>query len=85
MTLKQFLYLVAGLGGAWFLYSLPLSSLFKWPLVGLSAISGIAFAFLPYQDRPLDQWLVSFIRAIYHPTQFIWKKNTNHWTRGLSW
>ncbi len=75
MTLKQFLFLCGGVGSAWFFYSLPLPSLFSWVAIGLSLIVGISFAFVPYQERPLDQWLFAFIKSIYHPTQFIWKKS----------
>ena len=31
-------------------------------------------AFLPFQDRPLETWMFSFIKSIYSPTIYIWKK-----------
>ena len=76
MTLKQFFFLSGGLAMAWIFYSLPIIVIFKWPLVIVSAFTGIGFAFIPYQDRPLDQWFTAFIKAIYSPTQFLWKKTS---------
>lgn len=74
MTLKQFLELASGLFFAWFIYSLPLNTLIKWPLVLTVAGFGAALAFLPIEERPLDVWIANFFKAIYQPTQFIWKK-----------
>lgn len=75
MTLKQFLELAAG-GGLAFLITrftiLPV--FFRWPLAGIFAFLGIALAFLPIEERPLDQWLRNFVKSIYSPTQFLWKK-----------
>ena len=31
-------------------------------------------AFLPIEERPLDHWIITFIRAMYRPTQFFWKR-----------
>jgi len=75
MTLKQFLELAGGLVAGWLIYSLHIAAIFKWPLVLLSGLSGIALAFLPIEERPLDRWVVNFLKAIYSPTQYIWKKN----------
>lgn len=77
MTLKQFGYLAAGVGIAYLLFvflarDYPLVS---WPLIILSALLGVAFAFLPFQSRPLDHWLVAFVKAIYSPTKRAWRKN----------
>lgn len=76
MTLKQFLELIIGIVAAWVFYSLPIPSFIRWPMVILSVFSGVAFAFLPLEDRPLDKWLASFVKAVYSPTQFVWKKKT---------
>jgi hypothetical protein len=29
---------------------------------------------LPIEERPLDRWLTTFFKAVYSPTQFVWKK-----------
>src|SRR3989344_1804295 len=73
-TLKQLFQLAAGAVIGLIIYSLPLPGFLKWPLIALAVIGGAAFAFLPIQDRPLEQWLVAFFRSIYAPTIFVWKK-----------
>jgi hypothetical protein len=73
MTLKQFFQLAAGAIIGLVLYASPIPAIFKWPLIVLSVLSGAAFAFLPLQERPLEQWMSGFIRSIYGPTIFIWQ------------
>ncbi len=75
MTIKQFLFLVGGVAGAWLTFSLPIANLFKWPIMGFSVLIGVSLAFLPYQDQPLDHWFMAFIKSIYSPTQYLWKKS----------
>ncbi|OGM28577.1 hypothetical protein A2801_01680 [Candidatus Woesebacteria bacterium RIFCSPHIGHO2_01_FULL_41_10] len=73
MTLKQFFQLAAGVVVALLFYALPLPALLRWPLVGISVLAGAAFAFLPVQERPLEEWITAFFRSIYSPTLFVWK------------
>lgn len=77
MTLKQFLYLATGSALAYFLFLFlaPYYPLLAWPLIAISALSGVALAFLPLESRPLDHWLAAFFKAIYSPTKRVWKKN----------
>jgi len=35
---------------------------------------GAALAFLPFEDRPLETWIISFFKSIYSPTIFKWQK-----------
>lgn len=74
MTLKQFLELAGGIFAAWLIWTFDIPSFIKWPFVILAALAGFALAFLPLEDRPLDQWVISFFRAVYQPTLFWWKK-----------
>lgn len=74
MTLKQFGELLAGALLAIIAYNLPLPSFIRFPMLIFFGLSGAAFAFLPIQDRPLDRWVIAFLKSIYAPTQFIWKK-----------
>lgn len=78
MTLKQFGYLAGGsiLGYALFKL-LPLPAVINFGIAGLVFLIGFAFAFLPYEDRPLDQWLLAFIKSVYSPTQFIYRKENS--------
>lgn len=74
MTLKQFLQVATGVGISLLFYALPLPSLIQWPFMIIFALFGAAFAFVPVQDRPLDQWLLAFFRSIYSPTIFNWQQ-----------
>jgi hypothetical protein len=40
----------------------------------LVGVGGFALAFVPYEGRSLDVWFFAFIRSIYQPTLFFWKK-----------
>ncbi len=73
MTLKQFFQVAGGAVIGLLLYASPLPGVFKWPLIALAVIFGAAFAFLPLQERPLEQWMAAFVRAIYGPTIFVWQ------------
>ncbi|MBU1000253.1 PrgI family protein [Patescibacteria group bacterium] len=77
MTLKQFGYLSTGAGFAYlifvlFSYDYPIIT---WPIVILSILLGVAFAFVPIGSRALDHWLVAFLKTIYSPTKRVWVKN----------
>lgn len=75
MTVKQFVFLAGGilLGYLCTLISLP--SLLKWPLGFSFGFAGFAAAFMPFEERSLDKWFIAFFKAIYSPTQYIWKKS----------
>ncbi|MDO8573187.1 MAG: PrgI family protein [Candidatus Daviesbacteria bacterium] len=77
MTLKQFLYLAIGVGFAYLLFVTVSSKypLITWPIIIISTLLGVAFAFLPIGSRPLDYWLAAFLKAVYSPTKRVWKKN----------
>lgn len=76
MTLKQFTYLSAGVGGAYIVYVFLSARipLIAWPLIVMLSLTGAAFAFLPISERPLDHWVKSFFRSIFLPTQRRWQK-----------
>lgn len=77
MTLKQFGYLAAGLTTAYIIFILfgKANPYLTFPLIAVSGGLGAAFAFLPIQGRPLDHWLVAFLRAIFSPTQRSFKSD----------
>lgn len=75
MTLHQFLYLLAFLPPAFIIYKL-----FPIPVVnfllGLAVFGiGVAFAFIPIQDRPLDEWVKNLWKRINAPTQYTYEKH----------
>ncbi|MBI3109594.1 PrgI family protein [Candidatus Daviesbacteria bacterium] len=76
MTLKQFLYLAGGAGFAYLIFVTVAKDypLVAWPLIIISSLLGLAFAFLPFASRPLDYWVATFLKTIYSPTKRSWKK-----------
>jgi hypothetical protein len=77
MTLKQFAELVAGVLLALAVYKSNLPVFFKWPLL-LSCVGiGFLVAFVPFEERPLDHWIVAFVQALYKPTKFFWKRESS--------
>lgn len=74
MTIKQFASLAISIIVAIFVYSLPLPFFFKYPLSFIFVVLGIGMAFVPLQGRTLDVWIIAFIKSIYSPTLFSWKK-----------
>lgn len=74
MTLKQFAKAAGGIIIALIINATPLVFFIKWPLMFLFGAGGLALAFVPFQDRPLEVWLQAFIKSIYAPTIFLYKK-----------
>lgn len=74
MTLKQFFQIAGGVIVSLIFYSTPLHPIIKWPIIFLSVGLGAAMAFLPFEERPLERWIIAFFRSIYSPTLFTWKK-----------
>lgn len=77
MTLKQFGELAFGVIMAYLFYASNWHPFLKWPLVMLFGFLGVALAFLPIEERPLDVWILNFLRAIYRPTYYVWTKDTS--------
>lgn len=76
MTLKQFAEVLLGAIIAFIVYRTNLPGFFKWPLVLTFFGMGFAAAFVPIEERPLDHWIITFIKTLYKPTKFYWKKNS---------
>jgi hypothetical protein len=74
MTIKQFAQMGAGCMLAFLIYTTNLLDIIKWPLIALSVGMGAMVAFVPFEERPLDHWISTFIKILYKPTKFYWKK-----------
>lgn len=74
MTLKQFGELAFGAIMAYLFFVSNFHPIVKWPLVLFFIILGVALAFMPIQERPLDSWIINFFKAIYKPTFFTWRR-----------
>lgn len=75
MTLKQFAKLAANCLVALIFYALPLPGFLKWPVIVFFVILGIGMAFIPFNERPLDVWIIAFFRRVFSPTQYLWRKD----------
>lgn len=73
LTMRQFSYLIV-LGLLAYLSFVVIPGIFKWPITITLALLAVALAFIPVQERGLDEWLVNFFRAINSPTERVWKK-----------
>lgn len=78
MTVKQFAYLAVGVVIGWIIFILPLISIVKIPLAGISILFGVGFAFFPIEGRPMDLMISNFVKAIFSPTQFVYQKTGGH-------
>jgi len=74
MTLKQFVEVAAGVVVSVILYNTNLAAVIKWPLILLSFGIGALVAWVPFEERPLDHWVMTFFSILYHPTKFFWRK-----------
>ncbi len=75
MTIKQFGHLAGGAILAYISYKLPLPFFFSWPLTIIFALGGIGFAFVPIEERPMDVWVLSFLKNVYSPTIYVWERS----------
>jgi len=74
MTLKQFLKLAGGVLLAYLVFSSHLFILLRLPLALFFLFLGIGMAFFPINEKPLEYWLLAFLKAVYSPTIYIWKR-----------
>lgn len=75
MTIKQFAYLAAGTVLAWFcFFILPVFIIIRLPLAIIFLGLSISLAFVPVDGRPMDTMIINLIKAIFAPTQYIYKK-----------
>lgn len=77
MTLKQFLYLVIFFPIGFIVYSIFPVPILNILLGILTGLIGVAFAFIPIQDRPMATWIKNLIKRVRSPTQYIYKKKNN--------
>jgi len=76
MTLKQFAKAAVGVIIALLINATKLVFFIKWPLIFIFAGGGLALAFVPYHDRPLEVWIQAFLKSIYAPTIYRYKKRS---------
>jgi hypothetical protein len=74
MTVKQFAYVAIGVVSGFIVYASPLFALIKIPLALIFVGIGAAFAFLPIEGRPMDLMIRNFFKAVFSPTQYVYRK-----------
>lgn len=78
LTVKQFGYLIGAAVLTYVLYIVPLFWFIKFPVMFVTALSGIILCFIPIEGRPSDVMLRNFIRALFMPNEFIFDKQASH-------
>jgi hypothetical protein len=78
MTVRQFIFIAVAIVLTILIHNSPIPFFFRYPLEIFFLGLGIGLAFVPVQGRPLDQWIVAFIKSIYSPTQYVWKKSADN-------
>lgn len=74
LTIKQFIYLLISVPtGILVYYAFPVPIL-NIILGILIALIGVAFAFIPINDRPMEVWVRNLIKRLSSPTQYFFKK-----------
>ncbi|MEK7597075.1 MAG: PrgI family protein [Patescibacteria group bacterium] len=74
LTIKQFIYLLISIPiGLLIIYTFPVPIL-KYFLGIIVALIGVAFAFIPINDRPMEVWVKNLIKRLSSPTQYFFKK-----------
>ena len=74
MTVKQFLYVLAGGILACVSYVLPFSIGIRIPLVVFFGGLGAALAFVPIEGRPMDVMMINFLKTIPAENMYIYRK-----------
>lgn len=77
MTLHQFLYLIISFPLGFIVYKLFPIPIINIALGAVVALFGVALAFLPINERPLDVWIKNLIRRLNSPTQYLYHKNNS--------
>lgn len=74
LTIKQFIYLLIfiplGLS-VYAIFPVPILNIFLGLIV---ALIGVAFAFVPINDRPMEVWVRNLIKRLISPTQYFFRK-----------
>jgi hypothetical protein len=74
LTVRQLMYLFAGGIFAYIIYRSELPGFWRIIILFITIVITIAIAFIPYEERGLDKWLMSFLKAMTMPTQMVWRK-----------
>ena len=74
LTIKQFIYLLVFTVLGVIVYALTPIPLLNYLFGFLTGGVGLAFAFVPINDRPMEVWIKNLIKRLTSPTQYTFKK-----------
>lgn len=75
LTVRQFIYVASAFVGGAFVYMLQLPSFITFPIIGVVAFLGIAFAFFEVSGQPFAKWFTNFMFVLITPQRKVWKKS----------
>ena len=74
LTIKQFIYLLISIPTGiliFYIFPVPILNVLLGVMIGSI---GVAFAFIPINDRPMEVWVKNLIKRLSSPTQYFFKK-----------
>jgi len=74
LTIKQFIYLLVFFPVGYIVYAIFPIPILNILLGAIVVGIGVAFAFLPINDRPMEVWVRNLIKRLSSPTQYFFKK-----------
>src|SRR3972149_333733 len=74
LTVRQFITMAIPMSIALLVYFSNLPNAIRLPLGGAIALFALFAALVPIQGRPLERWVIAFIKAVLAPTQRVWIK-----------
>lgn len=84
MTVKQFGYIAVGVIAAAITYYIPIHGIFavflKILLIPFFGAVGPIFAFIPIDGRPIDVMAGNFMKALFSPNQYIYRKGNKQFS-----
>lgn len=75
LTMRQFFYIMLNGLFAYVCFLAIPNPIVKWVGIIGFFMFGTALAFMPLQERGLDEWIVNFFKAVYKSNQYVWKKD----------
>lgn len=74
LTVRQFMTLAIPMTLAGMIFFSGLPAVIRIPVAAVIGFMALVAALVPFNGRPLDKWLVIFIKALASPTQRVWVK-----------
>lgn len=76
LTLKQFIYLLAGAMIDYMIFSAAGSSLWGWAIIFLVSLAALAFAFIQIEEQPFSYLVMNLFSYLARPKIRLWDKRS---------